>query len=145
MTQPLADNPPRVLIVADNASLKFGGEATKPYLFFKFFRQRGMDVRLLVHGRCRDELLAALEVEGVPAGPINSVAEVFADPQVIARGMRVDLPAAAAVGGTLPSVRLPIVMDGEPLVAGRPSPRLGEHTGEVFDDPAWTGGREAGA
>jgi glycosyltransferase involved in cell wall biosynthesis len=53
------ENNPRVLIVADNASLKFGGEATKPYLFFKFFRQRGMDVRLLVHGRCRDELLAA--------------------------------------------------------------------------------------
>src|SRR5215208_8186686 len=54
-----SDISPRVLIVADNASLKFGGEATKPYLFFKFFRQRGMDVRLLVHRRCRDELLAA--------------------------------------------------------------------------------------
>jgi glycosyltransferase involved in cell wall biosynthesis len=53
------DTAPRVLIVADNASLKFGGEATKPYLFFKFFRQRGMDVRLLVHGRCREELIGA--------------------------------------------------------------------------------------
>lgn len=59
MKSPPSEDSPRVLIVADNASLKFGGEATKPYLFFKFFRQRGMDVRLLVHGRCRDELLAA--------------------------------------------------------------------------------------
>jgi glycosyltransferase involved in cell wall biosynthesis len=50
---------PRVLIIAENASLKFGGEATKPFLFFRFFRQREMDVRLLVHGRCRDELAGA--------------------------------------------------------------------------------------
>src|SRR5688572_14983538 len=50
---------PRVLIVAENASLKFGGAATTPFLFFKFFRQRGMDVRLLVHSRCRAELEAA--------------------------------------------------------------------------------------
>ena len=52
-------NNPRVLIVAENASLKFGGEATKPFLFFQFFRKRGMDVRLLVHSRCRGELEAA--------------------------------------------------------------------------------------
>ncbi len=56
---PPSENNPRVLIVAENASLKFGGEATKPFLFFKFFRQRGMDVRLLVHTRCRAELEAA--------------------------------------------------------------------------------------
>jgi len=58
-----SDTSPRVLIVADNASLKFGGEATKPYLFFEVFRRRGMDVRLLVHSRCRDELLAAFPNE----------------------------------------------------------------------------------
>lgn len=56
---PPSDNNPRVLIVAENASLKFGGEATKPFLFFRFFRKRGMDVRLLVHARCRAELEAA--------------------------------------------------------------------------------------
>jgi glycosyltransferase involved in cell wall biosynthesis len=54
-----SENNPRVLIVAENASLKFGGEATKPFLFFQFFRKRGMDVRLLVHSRCRAELEAA--------------------------------------------------------------------------------------
>jgi crotonobetainyl-CoA:carnitine CoA-transferase CaiB-like acyl-CoA transferase len=86
----------------------------------------------------RDALLAALAPEGVPAGPINDVADVFADPQVVARRMRVDLDAPAARGGTIPTVRSPILMDGEPLVAGRPSPRLGEHTEDVLDDPRWT-------
>jgi crotonobetainyl-CoA:carnitine CoA-transferase CaiB-like acyl-CoA transferase len=85
----------------------------------------------------RDALLSALEQQGVPAGPINTVADVFADPQVIARGMRIDLPSPAAQGGAIPSVRSPIVMNGQPMAAGRPSPRLGEHTDEVLSDPSW--------
>ena len=85
----------------------------------------------------REDLLAALEGQGVPAGPINTVADVFADPQVIARGMRIDLSSQAAKGGAIPSVRSPIVMDGQPMAAGRPSPRLGEHTDEVLSDPSW--------
>ena len=87
----------------------------------------------------RDALLSALEAQGVPAGPINTVGDVFADPQVAARGMRIDLPLAAARGGAIPSVRSPIVLDGEPMAAARPSPRLGEHTGEVLNDPSWMG------
>jgi crotonobetainyl-CoA:carnitine CoA-transferase CaiB-like acyl-CoA transferase len=85
----------------------------------------------------RDALLSALERQGVPAGPINTVADVFADPQVIARGMRIDLPSPSARGGAIPSVRSPIVMNGEPMAAERPSPRLGEHTDEVLSDPSW--------
>jgi len=85
----------------------------------------------------RDALLSALEKQGVPAGPINTVADVFADPQVIARGMRIDLPSPEAKGGAIPSVRSPIVMNGEPMAAERPSPRLGEHTVEVLSDPSW--------
>ncbi|HEX2552411.1 MAG TPA: CaiB/BaiF CoA-transferase family protein [Microvirga sp.] len=87
--------------------------------------------------RGRDELLAALAPEAVPAGPINSVADVFTDPQVIARRMRLDLPAPAAKGGTIPTVRSPVLLDGAPLVAERPSPALGQHTDEVLADPAW--------
>ncbi len=87
----------------------------------------------------RDELLFRLEAEGVPAGPINSVADVFADPQVIARGMRVDLPCPEAEGGTIPTVRSPIVIDGAPMVAGRPSPRLGADTADGLNDTAWGG------
>jgi crotonobetainyl-CoA:carnitine CoA-transferase CaiB-like acyl-CoA transferase len=85
----------------------------------------------------REDLLSALEKQGVPAGPINTVADVFADPQVLARGMKIDLPSPVAKGGAIPSVRSPIVMNGQAMAAGRPSPRLGEHTDEVLSDPSW--------
>jgi crotonobetainyl-CoA:carnitine CoA-transferase CaiB-like acyl-CoA transferase len=80
----------------------------------------------------RAELLEKLEAVGVPAGPINDLEEVFADPQVIHRGMRLDLPSAAAKDGTIPGVRTPIVLDGAAVAADRPSPRLGEHTAEIL-------------
>jgi crotonobetainyl-CoA:carnitine CoA-transferase CaiB-like acyl-CoA transferase len=80
----------------------------------------------------RDDLIAALEAVQVPAGPINTVADVFADPQVIARGMRLDMPSAAATGGKIPGVRTPIKIDGRPMSSGRPSPRRGEHTQEIL-------------
>lgn len=88
----------------------------------------------------RGALLSALEKEGVPAGPINSVADVFADPQVIARGMRLDLAAPAVKGGLVPSIRSPIVFDGEPAVARRAPPEIGADTADVLADPAWGGG-----
>lgn len=81
--------------------------------------------------RRRDELLQALEAVGVPAGPINALNEVFADPQVLARDMRIDLDAAGIAGGTVPSVRTPIRFSHSALTVDRPSPRLGEHTEEV--------------
>ena len=87
----------------------------------------------------RDELLTALEGAGVPAGPINTVADVFADKQVIARGMRVDLVNPDAALGSVPSVRSPIMIDGAPMVADRPSPRLGADTEAVLSDPDWVG------
>jgi crotonobetainyl-CoA:carnitine CoA-transferase CaiB-like acyl-CoA transferase len=91
------------------------------------------------HETTREALLAALEREGVPGGPINNVADVFADPQVAARGMRVDLPAPHVRGGAIPSVRSPFMLDGQPLVSDRPPPQLGEHDAEVLSDPAWGG------
>ncbi|MCG6121751.1 MAG: CoA transferase [Microvirga sp.] len=87
----------------------------------------------------RDGLLAALEPLAVPAAPINTVADVFSDPQIIARGMKVDLPCPTAKGGSVPSVASPMVLDGERLTSSRPSPRLGEHTDEVLSDPDWGG------
>ena len=89
-------------------------------------------------------LLARLEEAGVPAGPINSVAEVFADPQVVARGMRVDLPATGAAGGTAPSVRTPIILDGVAMAAATASPRLGEHTAAVLGEIGMTEEEVAG-
>ncbi len=73
----------------------------------------------------RDALLAALETAVVPAGPINSIADLFADPQFAARGMRI-----APQG--IPGLRSPIVMSGNPLTLERRSPRLGEHEAEIL-------------
>jgi crotonobetainyl-CoA:carnitine CoA-transferase CaiB-like acyl-CoA transferase len=64
-------------------------------------------------------LSLALEAEGVPAGPINDLAQVFADPQVIARGMRLR-PDGAAIDG----VASPIVIDGVRMVAAGGAPPL---------------------
>lgn len=78
----------------------------------------------------RGEILAALEQAGVPASPINDISQTFADPQVVARGMRLDLDDGH--GNALPSVRAPMVMSATPLAYERPSPRLGEHTDEIL-------------
>ena len=80
----------------------------------------------------RAVLLAKLEAVGVPAGPINDLEQVFADPQVIHRGMRIDRPSAAATAGSIPGVRTPIMLDGAPMAAERASPRLGEHSDEIL-------------
>jgi crotonobetainyl-CoA:carnitine CoA-transferase CaiB-like acyl-CoA transferase len=82
----------------------------------------------------RDDLLTRLEAQGVPGGPINDVAQVFADPQVAHRGMKLDLPSAAAKAGTIPGVRTPIVIDGWKAASERPSPLLGEHTAEILNE-----------
>lgn len=96
-------------------------------------------LHVLCQRQSKAELLAGLEKVGVPAGPINDINEVFADPQVIARGVRVDLPSATAKAGSIPTVASPIVMDGVRQVAQRHSPRLGEHAEEILNDPAWGG------
>ncbi len=80
----------------------------------------------------RQDLLDKLEAVKVPAGPINNLEEVFADPQVKHRGMKLDIPSKSAKGGTIPGVRTPIVIDGWKAASERPSPLLGEHTTEIL-------------
>ncbi len=87
-------------------------------------------------GLRRAEVLRALEARGVPAGPINSLPDVFSDPQVRHRGLCVPLQAPWVHEGTLPSIRTPIRLSGMQLAMGRPSPRLGEHTSEVLAELA---------
>lgn len=70
------------------------------------------------------DLLAACEAEGVPAGPINDMAEVFADPQIVHRNMRIDPEG-------VPGVRSPFVFSDAELDLGRPAPKLGEHQDTV--------------
>lgn len=73
----------------------------------------------------RDRLLAELEVVGVPAGPINDVADVFADPQILYRNMKI---APQGIAG----VRTPIVYRDAELSLDRSAPKLGEHQGARF-------------
>jgi crotonobetainyl-CoA:carnitine CoA-transferase CaiB-like acyl-CoA transferase len=67
----------------------------------------------------KSDLLAACEDRGIPAGPINTMDEVFSDPHVIARGMQVDLDG-------IPSVRSPFQFSGANLKLDRASPKLGQ-------------------
>ena len=82
----------------------------------------------------RKDLLDKLEQQKVPAGPINDLDQVFNDPQVIYRGMKLDLPSKAAKAGSIPGVRTPIVIDGWNAASERPAPRLGEHTAEILKE-----------
>lgn len=85
--------------------------------------------------RTTREWIHALEAAAVPCGPINRIDEVFADPQVAARGLRVDLPHPLA--GTVPLVANPVRLSASPIDYGRAPPLLGEHTAEVVAE--WLG------
>ena len=76
--------------------------------------------------------IAALEKQGVPCGPINTIGEVFDDPQVKARGMKVALEHADV--GMVPQVASPMRMSTTPAEYRSPPPMLGEHTREVLAD-----------
>jgi crotonobetainyl-CoA:carnitine CoA-transferase CaiB-like acyl-CoA transferase len=80
--------------------------------------------------RTRGDLVAALETAGVPCSPINTVPEVFAEPQVQHRRMLRELPHPTA--GRVSLVVSPLNFANEPLAFDRPPPLLGEHTAEVL-------------
>ncbi len=97
--------------------------------------------------RSTAEWITALENAAVPCGPINDLAGVFADPQVIHRGLRRDLPHAA--GGTAPQVGNPIHFSATPVEYRRAPPVLGQDTDAVLrelgrDDAAIAVLRDAG-
>ena len=76
------------------------------------------------------EWIATLEQAGVPCGPINNLAEVFADAQVQARGLRIDMP--NSLGGTTPQVASPLRLSATPVEYRNAPPLLGEHTDTVL-------------
>jgi crotonobetainyl-CoA:carnitine CoA-transferase CaiB-like acyl-CoA transferase len=106
------------------ALLGLDGMATAPEYLTNADRIANRDemTRLLTEAtlrRSKAELLAACEAQGVPAGPINDLAEVFADPQVIARGMRREADG-------VPGVRPPFRFSDAEVAPHRPAPKLGE-------------------
>ncbi len=76
--------------------------------------------------------IAALEGEGVPCGPINSVADMAADPHALARGMIVELEHPKA--GRTRALGLPVKLSATPGRVTRPAPLFGEHTREVLGE-----------
>lgn len=80
--------------------------------------------------RSRDDWLHALEQAGVPAGPINTLEQVYQDPQIRARGMLQSLQHPLA--GSVPAVASPLNLSASPVVTDRAPPLLGEHTYEVL-------------
>ena len=88
--------------------------------------------------RTTQEWCNALEAAGVPNGPINNLKQVFEEPQVIARGMKIELEHSLA--GKVPLIASPMKFSGTPLEHKAPPPTLGQHTDQVlrgllgFDD-----------
>ncbi|WP_200868069.1 CaiB/BaiF CoA-transferase family protein [Pseudomonas syringae USA007] len=82
----------------------------------------------------------ALEAVGVPCAPVNDLAQVFADPHVVARGLAIELP--HALGGKVPQVASPIRLSETPVEYRRAPPMLGEHTAVVLEELLGLGGDE---
>jgi crotonobetainyl-CoA:carnitine CoA-transferase CaiB-like acyl-CoA transferase len=78
----------------------------------------------------RDALIDALSAVDVPCGPINDLAQVFADPQVQHRDLKISLP--HSLSGSVTTVRNPLRFSSTPAEYTRPPPQLGEHTDEVL-------------
>ncbi|WP_084386812.1 CaiB/BaiF CoA transferase family protein [Castellaniella caeni] len=89
-------------------------------------------LRHLTTARTTAQWIAALESRAVPCGPINAIEQVFQDPQVRARGLRIDM--AHAQAGTVPLVASPIRLSDTPVDYRLPPPPLGAHTADVLSD-----------
>ena len=79
--------------------------------------------------RTSADWIARLEAQDVPCGPINNYQQVFEDPQVRHRGLRVDVPRDS---GTVSTIASPLRLQGTPAVYEQAPPLLGEHTDEVL-------------
>jgi len=98
-------------------------------------RHRDILVPLLadmVKQKTREEWITLLETAGVPCGPINQLDDVFANPQVQARGLQVDLPHPS--GAQVKLVRNPMNLSATPTRCDMPPPMLGQHTDEVLGE-----------
>jgi crotonobetainyl-CoA:carnitine CoA-transferase CaiB-like acyl-CoA transferase len=90
----------------------------------------GARIELVTSQHPRSHWLAAFEARDIPSGPINTYAEVFADPQVVARDMVVDLDHPTL--GPIRALGSPIKLSATPPDVRRRAPHLGEHTAEVL-------------
>jgi crotonobetainyl-CoA:carnitine CoA-transferase CaiB-like acyl-CoA transferase len=78
--------------------------------------------------------MEGLEKLGVPVGPVNDIGQVFADPQVLSRGMKVTMPHPLAGSGTVDLIGNPIKLSESPVDYKLPPPTCGQHTDEVLKE-----------
>ncbi|RYI03061.1 MAG: CoA transferase, partial [Acetobacteraceae bacterium] len=122
------------------AALRMPEVLTDPRFTRNADRLRHADALALLIGqalrnRTLAECQALFDAAGVPASPINTLAQVFADPQVIARGMVREV--ARPDGPPVRVIANPIRMSRTPPRSDRPPPRLGEHTDEMAAELPW--------
>ena len=145
---PVADGDIIIATANDNQFKKLCEILGAPHLAAEYPQSRDrvanraeLTLRLhaLTRGFRRADLLPKLDAVFVPAGPINTLVDVFDDPQVQARGMRLKIENPLAKSGFTPGVRSAIMIDGAPAASARPAPALGQHTQEILADPRWGG------
>jgi crotonobetainyl-CoA:carnitine CoA-transferase CaiB-like acyl-CoA transferase len=90
-------------------------------------------LRDIIKAKPRAHWLEGLEPLGVPCGPVNNLDQVFSDPQVLARGMKIEMQHEPA-GVALPMIGSPIKMSATPPVYRRAPPVCGQHTDEVLNE-----------
>ncbi len=100
-------------------------------------------IQEIVRQRSKGDWIGALEAAGVPCGPINNMREVFDNPQVQHRGMRVDIPHPAGV--PCATVASPMRFSDTPATYDMPPPLLGQHTREVLSGVLGLGDDEIAA
>jgi crotonobetainyl-CoA:carnitine CoA-transferase CaiB-like acyl-CoA transferase len=111
--------------------------ATDPRFATSAARVRNRDVLVpeiaaIMRTRRGNEWISVLETAGVPCGPINTIDQVFNDPQIRHRGLQVELPHAAA--GSVPLVGSPLRLSRTPVEYRGGPPTLGQHTDEVLTE-----------
>ncbi|MDH3230165.1 MAG: CoA transferase [Alphaproteobacteria bacterium] len=99
----------------------------------------------LMRLKTMDAWLEGLRARHVPCSPVNTVDQVFADPQVRARGMQIEMPHPLAAAGTIPLVASPIRMSETPPGYRHAPPMLGQHTEEVLGELLDMGAAEIAA
>ncbi len=93
-------------------------------------------IESVMAGEPRDHWLARLETHGVPCGPINTYADVMADPHIQARDLVVDTDHPTL--GRIKTLGTAVKLSDTPLTPGRPAPMLGQHTDEVLREIGFT-------